>query len=236
MSFLLYLCRRWNGRNADFFHFGSSQGLRMLLKESHLHGEHLSHSNGSWQNKQLRGKVQTLWTWDTILQTFCSLPSPTTELSLQQDAIRIRGRGVTAGLHWIKRKTHPDPLQMYPPLLTTDTSTFTPRRSRRDSSLGADNHNQAGFRPREWERGGTTGRRLLAWRLNGEGLTEPMSERQICFRVGPRARANLQDWDKFRGESIGSPLTSLPLFVLAAIFKARNAVPVERWRNSKQVH
>ena len=66
----------WNGRNADIFRFGSSRGLRLLLRESHLHGEHLSHSNGSWQNKQPRGKVQTSWTWDTIRQTFCAPPSP----------------------------------------------------------------------------------------------------------------------------------------------------------------
>lgn len=48
--------------------------------------------------------------------------------------------------------------------------------------------------------------------------------------------SRLQDRDKFRGESMGSALTSLPLFVTAAVFKARNVVPVQRWKNSKQVH
>lgn len=53
---------------------------------------------------------------------------------------------------------------------------------------------------------------------------------------GREGGSRLQDRDKFRGESIGSALTSLPLFVTAAVFKARNAVPVQRWKNSKQVH
>lgn len=48
--------------------------------------------------------------------------------------------------------------------------------------------------------------------------------------------SRLQDRDKYRGESGGSALTSLPLFVTAAVFKARNVVPVQRWKNSKQVH
>lgn len=51
-----------------------------------------------------------------------------------------------------------------------------------------------------------------------------------------RGESRLQDRDKFRGESIGSALTSLPLFVTAAVFKAWNVVPVQRWKNSKQVH
>ena len=51
----------------------------------------------------------------------------------------------------------------------------------------------------------------------------------VCLGAAEREasarRAGLQDWDKFRGESRGSALTSLPLFVSAAIFKAWNVVP-----------
>lgn len=45
----------------------------------------------------------------------------------------------------------------------------------------------------------------------------------------------LQDRDKFRGESIGSALTSLPLFVPAAVFKAWNVAScpeVEEFKTS----
>lgn len=77
---------------------------------------------------------------------------------------------------------------------------------------------------------GEVGGRGVAWAFSGvEGWGVG-----VGWEGGGVSR--LQDQDKFRGESRGSALTSLPLFVTAAVFKAWNVVPVQRWKNSKQVH
>lgn len=85
--------------------------------------------------------------------------------------------------------------------------------------------------------------RSLGWgpRLGGVNLgVEGWHGQSVRLRVGELVGGGgescLQDRDKFRGESIGSALTSLPLFVTAAVFKAWNLVPVQRWKNSKQVY
>lgn len=69
-----------------------------------------------------------------------------------------------------------------------------------------------------------------------EGRPGPSVGSRVGELAGDRGETRLQDRDKFRGEAIGSGLTSLPLFVTAAVFKAWNVVPVQRWKNSKQVH
>lgn len=120
-----------------------------ITKKSNLHDERLSHdlSNDSWQNKQSRGKYRFEPTWDTLLQLcrrhFASCHCP---LSLQQNTIWVRGRGSQQVCIETSGK-YADKLQMYPPLLSTNTSTFTLRwrRNSKFRSNRADNHNQAGF-------------------------------------------------------------------------------------------
>lgn len=80
-----------------------------------------------------------------------------------------------------------------------------------------------------WTSGKARGAKFagFSWLSLGWGRVGVRGTNGRCGQTG------LQDWDKFRGESAGSALTSVPLFVIA---KARNVVPVRRWKNSKQVH
>lgn len=85
-------CSGWEGRNADIFRYGNSRGLHILLKEV-VCMMNICHVEMNHDKINSRGESK-----DFAKDFHCPPQSP------QQN----QRSEVTAGLHWIKRKIHPD--------------------------------------------------------------------------------------------------------------------------------